>query len=1018
MKYIFKNIFTILIVSILILSVVATPTTPTEGQEIEEQLNEQQQKETEAIFEVPRIINEGETSTDENINKFSKWTESFHKDYTFGIKNWKKDEKNDLIQLPQTETTERGVFATHDIKAGTELYSISWISTFSLDMIHVELSFLYELFEPLKLNVEDALAIGLYYYKFCMDPSDNFDLKKWVSTLPESYNSALYFSEEELELLKGSPALFQILSEQESAKELFKQLSESLFKNEVFKQCGPITYERFIWAVSTVNSRRIYTPSPDSNNNLTASIPPFVDFLNHDPNGQIEVTFNQQTSHIILSTNKPIKKGEQIFMNYGLQECNSDLLVDYGFIDTRTDRNCVEILLEELYDAVSSEDPGKAIKGQVLEMAIKNKHRRLVMKFLKDSLTEDVIKISKYMAYKYKSLLAFLKDVADLKLSHYPTTIEDDLVYQKSDTFKSLSYRALLGFQVVHEEKKILASISNLLEENINPDEPPVNDDDFEEENNMMNGEGEEEEGDEGEYYQDNDDEELVRESQATDQQQQEDEDDDAEFSPKDEFSNHHGHSHNNGGGKHSHNHHGHSHNTKKVGHPQAYFSSYNDLNSGGNNGSNNDSYNYYQKQSSSSPFGGNTSIYNNSSPLALNSLITNLRNDRDATMLFGWIVVMLCFTLYEIFYGAYLESLGLVSDGFHALFDCIGFIVCLIGMLVGRKGRSVTNQEYTYGYDRFEVLGTFSNGCFLLFVSFFLFLESVERLLEPPHIHNHERILSLAFVSLIINIVGFFFFRHYTTSPGEKNKLRNENLLTIAHHILADSCTSLGVIFSTLVGKTMDVEISDSLISIIIACIIVYDALPICIRTGKILLQTTPESLRPRIESSIAKIMGFEGVLDCSDRHFWSHSHGNFIGTINVIVKENCDDKQLLKIVKNQLSFIQNLTVQIKKDEHGDDKHKHHGGHKKKDHKHDHNHNHDDHGHHHDEHCDHDHDDHSEHHHEHHHDHGHHHDEHCDHDHDHDHDHHHHEEHFNINSNSPFNDYHLPPPSQFNTQY
>ena len=49
-------------------------------------------------------------------------------------------------------------------------------------------------------------------------------------------------------------------------------------------------------------------------------------------------------------------------------------------------------------------------------------------------------------------------------------------------------------------------------------------------------------------------------------------------------------------------------------------------------------------------------------------------------------------------------------------------------------------NEKYSYGYVRAEVLAGFINGLFLLFISFFIFSEAVERLVEPPEVKREKR--------------------------------------------------------------------------------------------------------------------------------------------------------------------------------------------------------------------------------------------------------------------------------------
>lgn len=45
-------------------------------------------------------------------------------------------------------------------------------------------------------------------------------------------------------------------------------------------------------------------------------------------------------------------------------------------------------------------------------------------------------------------------------------------------------------------------------------------------------------------------------------------------------------------------------------------------------------------------------------------------------------------------------------------------------------------NDKYSYGYVRAEVLAGFVNSLFLLFISFFILSEAVERAIEPPEVN------------------------------------------------------------------------------------------------------------------------------------------------------------------------------------------------------------------------------------------------------------------------------------------
>ena len=86
-----------------------------------------------------------------------------------------------------------------------------------------------------------------------------------------------------------------------------------------------------------------------------------------------------------------------------------------------------------------------------------------------------------------------------------------------------------------------------------------------------------------------------------------------------------------------------------------------------------------------------------------------------------------------ELIYGVYSNSLGLISDAFHMLSDCLSLLVALFAAYFALKKKA--NETYTFGYARAEVLSGLFNGVFLIFVAFNVFIESIERMYEPQKI-------------------------------------------------------------------------------------------------------------------------------------------------------------------------------------------------------------------------------------------------------------------------------------------
>ncbi|KAL3047958.1 hypothetical protein OYC64_022006 [Pagothenia borchgrevinki] len=130
---------------------------------------------------------------------------------------------------------------------------------------------------------------------------------------------------------------------------------------------------------------------------------------------------------------------------------------------------------------------------------------------------------------------------------------------------------------------------------------------------------------------------------------------------------------------------------------------------------------------------------------------------DKTSRNLFFFLCLNLSFAFVELSYGIWSNSLGLISDSFHMFFDCTALLAGLAASVISRWR---SNDSFSYGYVRAEVLAGFVNGLFLIFTAFFIFSEGVERALEPPNV-NHDRLLPVSIAGLLVNLVGIFVFQH-----------------------------------------------------------------------------------------------------------------------------------------------------------------------------------------------------------------------------------------------------------------
>ena len=118
---------------------------------------------------------------------------------------------------------------------------------------------------------------------------------------------------------------------------------------------------------------------------------------------------------------------------------------------------------------------------------------------------------------------------------------------------------------------------------------------------------------------------------------------------------------------------------------------------------------------------------------------------------LLAFLAVNTAFMLVEFACGAANNSIGLLSDACHMLFDNASIAVAMYAVAMARKSR---NRVFNYGFGRFEVLAGFANGVFLVFVSLLIVLESIERIMEPQEMST-ENLMLVSVLGLVVNVAG-----------------------------------------------------------------------------------------------------------------------------------------------------------------------------------------------------------------------------------------------------------------------
>ncbi|CAD6592532.1 MAG: hypothetical protein ASARMPREDX12_006174 [Alectoria sarmentosa] len=122
-------------------------------------------------------------------------------------------------------------------------------------------------------------------------------------------------------------------------------------------------------------------------------------------------------------------------------------------------------------------------------------------------------------------------------------------------------------------------------------------------------------------------------------------------------------------------------------------------------------------------------------------------------------------FFLLELVVGYAVHSLALVADSFHMLNDVLSLCVGLWAVKVAHQKAS--SKMYTYGWQRAETLGALVNGVFLVALCLSIFLEAIQRFVEPQTVSNPRLVLIVGCFGLLSNILGLFLFHEHGHSHG-----------------------------------------------------------------------------------------------------------------------------------------------------------------------------------------------------------------------------------------------------------
>lgn len=244
-----------------------------------------------------------------------------------------------------------------------------------------------------------------------------------------------------------------------------------------------------------------------------------------------------------------------------------------------------------------------------------------------------------------------------------------------------------------------------------------------------------------------------------------------------------------------------------------------------------------------------------------------------------------LSFSAFELMGGIVTKSVAIISDAIHDFGDAIS-----IGLsyFLERISKKKPDNKYTYGYLRYSIMGALITNTILILGSIFMIINAIKRIINPVEI-NYDGMITFAIIGFLINLIAA-----YMTREGDSLNQKAVNL-----HMLEDVLGWLVVLIGALVIKFTKIYVIDSIISILVALFILYNAIKYYKVVIDLFLEKIPNNIN--VEEIKEHLLEIKDIINIHHIHIWSIDGINNYATMHVVTDLKNTNK-LKEKIKDEL--------------------------------------------------------------------------------------------------------------------
>jgi len=238
-------------------------------------------------------------------------------------------------------------------------------------------------------------------------------------------------------------------------------------------------------------------------------------------------------------------------------------------------------------------------------------------------------------------------------------------------------------------------------------------------------------------------------------------------------------------------------------------------------------------------------------------------------------------FTVFELIGGFYTNSVALLSDAIHDFGDSLSIG---LSFLMENKAQKKPDQEYTYGYARYSLLGGLISSAVLLVGVTIVLFETIPRILHPEAI-DAQGLIVFAIVGVLVNGAAAFVTR--------KGDSINERVISL--HLFEDVFGWIALLIGAIAMNLWNIPWLDAALAAAFSLYILYHVFRNIQSVMQIFLEKAPKGITEAIVTEA--IVDHRNVVSIHHLHLWSLEGQIVLMTMHAVLSDTLSIPEITQV-------------------------------------------------------------------------------------------------------------------------